>query len=97
MDRILCLFVCMTCVLCKALHSVCLKRCPKRREKIWASLHTLWVVMPTQSDARKVGTGACRFTDARNVGATPARPRAMVSFFSRITVLFYFPWAQAQR
>jgi len=33
--------------------------------------------MPTQSDARKIETGACRFTDARNVGATPARPRAI--------------------
>jgi len=51
--------------------------CLKKREVIWTSLHTLWVVMPTQSDARKIETGACRFTDARNVGATPARPRAI--------------------
>ena len=42
----------------------------EEREDLGITPHTV-VVMPTQSDARKVETGACKFTDARNVGATP--------------------------
>lgn len=41
----------------KALHNVCPECCPKRREMVWGSLHTLWLVIPNTGDSKTTGAG----------------------------------------
>jgi len=48
----------------KTLHSVWPKWCPKRRERVWASLGTLWLVMPHLAGASKIWSDARSCIDA---------------------------------